>query len=235
MAEFCTDDELAYERSRARFESGVPFTLDETYCLAHLPLVDPAHPRGMARKEGTYYEHGQHPRVYSLVLPVPQEALDGSPSYRQLEAELRDEPFASKIAWPLVEQRRHKLHATICGSLSTGERPEISPEIRQQLSGLGPVAVEVRGLFSGNVNRGRLYLRVYPERWAGANGFHLIQRAMRHSTTDLYVVGIWNLVDDLNAVEAQALRRTVERWCIVRSYSSRWNASGCWERAMISC
>src|SRR3954454_7041839 len=109
---------VARASSRAR-----QFTLDETYCLAHLPLVDPAHPRGMARKEGTYYEHGQHPRVYSLVLPVPQEALDGSPSYRQLEAELRDEPFASKIAWPLVEQRRHKLHATICGSCPRASVP----------------------------------------------------------------------------------------------------------------
>jgi len=83
---------VARASSRAR-----QFTLDETYCLAHLPLVNPAHPRGMARKEGTYYEHGQHRRVYSLVPPVPQEALDGSRSYRQLEAELRDEPFASKI------------------------------------------------------------------------------------------------------------------------------------------
>jgi hypothetical protein len=46
-----------------------------------------------------------------------------------------------KSMWPLVEQRRHNLHATICGSSSTGEPPEISPEIRQQLSGLGPVCL----------------------------------------------------------------------------------------------
>ena len=43
---------------------------------------------------------------------------------------------------------------------------------------LGPVSVELRGLFSGNVNLGRLYFRVYPEKRDGINMFHRIQQVL---------------------------------------------------------
>jgi hypothetical protein len=59
---------------------------------------------------------------------------------------------------------------------------------------------------------GRLYLRVYPERRDGANVFHQIQRTLDRRETDLYVVGVYNLTDDLNASEGNALREIVERW-----------------------
>src|SRR4051794_11778302 len=97
MAELCTDDELAYERSRTRFESGSPIHVGRDLLPRPSAPCKPRSPSRHGAEEGTYYEHGQHRRVYSLVPPVPQEALDGSRSYRQLEAELRDEPFASKI------------------------------------------------------------------------------------------------------------------------------------------
>ena len=72
---FCPDAELGYERSRTRFETGEGLALDETYRLAHLPLVAPGHPRVIESREGTSYVMGRHERVFSLVLPVLSDLL----------------------------------------------------------------------------------------------------------------------------------------------------------------
>ncbi|WP_248309525.1 hypothetical protein [Bosea sp. Tri-44] len=210
QAELIGDDELGYLRSRTAFVAGAGMALDDGYRLAHLPLIDPHHPKAIARKDGTHYENGRHPPIYSLVVPTLD--LPEASAYRELERELRQAPFAAKIAWDLVAQRQAKLHATVCGSLSVGAPPTIDQAARDALSRLGPVEMELRGLFSGNVNRGRLYLRLYPERRDGQNAFHLIQRALGRSTSDLYVVGIWNLNEDLDAAEAVALAAMLDRW-----------------------
>lgn len=208
--ELVGDEELAYLRSRTAFAPGAGMALDDGYRLAHLPLIDPGHPKAIARKDGTHYDNGRHPQIYSLV--VPTLGLTDAPAYRELEQELREVPFASKIAWDIVGRRQAKLHATVCGSLSVGVPPVIDPAAREALSRMGPVAMELRGLFSGNVNRGRLYLRLYPERRDGQNALHLLQRALGRPTSDLYVVGIWNLTDDLDEAEAAALAALVGRW-----------------------
>lgn len=208
--ELIGDENLAYLRSRTAFVAGAGMTLDDGYRLAHLPLIDPAHPKAVARKDGTHYDNGRHPPIYSLVVPTLD--LQEAPAYRELEQELRGAPFAGKIAWDIVSRRQAKLHATVCGSLSVGAPPAIDPAARDALSRLGPVEMELRGLFSGNVNRGRLYLRLYPERREGQNAMHLIQRALGRPTSDLYVVGIWNLNDDLDVAEAAALASLIERW-----------------------
>jgi hypothetical protein len=210
--ELCRDDELGYLRSRTRFRAGAGLALDETYRLAHLPLIAPGHPRVIRAREGTTYDMGRHARVFSLALPVAPEALESSEPYRELEQELRTAPFAHKIAWELLKQRRAKLHATVCGSLSVGEPPLIDEAQRRALAGLGPVEVELRGLFSGNVNVGRLYFRVYPERRNGMNLLRQIQRTLGRKETDLYVVGVYNFSDDLDAAEASALAGMIERW-----------------------
>jgi len=209
---FCADSELGYERSRTRFQAGEGLALDETYRLAHLPLVAPAHPRVIRTREGTSYDMGRHEPVFSLVLPVFADLLFQSPAYRELDREVRAAPFAGKIAWDVVERRRDKLHATICGSLSTGAPPLLDPQRLQELRGLGPVRVELRGLFSGSVNLGRLYLRAYPESRNGENVFRRIQRSLGCRETDLYVVGLYNMTDDLDAGEAAALASLIERW-----------------------
>jgi hypothetical protein len=116
-----------------------------------------------------------------------------------------------KIAWDLVERRRHRLHATLCGSLGHGDVvPAIAEAQRRALAALGPIGVRVRGLFSGNVNVGRLYLACYPERRDGTNMFHAIQRALGRPETDLYVIGVYNLIDDLDPSEARALAGIID-------------------------
>jgi len=213
MVQFCDDAELGYLGSRTRFAEGEGLRLDEAYRLAHLPLVAPRHPRLIARREGAGYEMGRHERVFSLVLPVRFEALHASPSYRELESEIANQNFTHKLAWHILDRRRDRLHMTICGRLAAGETPpSFEPRALRELQRLGPVSVELRGLFSGNVNLGRLYLRAYPERRHGANMFHRIQELLGRPQTDLYVVGLHNLVDDLDAAEAPALAALIERW-----------------------
>jgi hypothetical protein len=155
---------------------------------------------------------GRHERIFSLVLPVPPDVLDKSAPYQELECELRHSLFASKIAWDLLAKRRERLHATICGSLSKDVPYRISDDERAALRRLGPLRVELRGLFSGNINVGRLYLRVYPECRAGANSLRQVQRILGRPETDLFLVGLYNLTDHLEAIEAAALHDLIQRW-----------------------
>ena len=140
---------------------------------------------------------GRHGKALSLVLPVPD--VD-----HLLEPELKAAPFAGKIAWKIAERRRGKLHATLCGSPPTIDRAA--------LAAIGPITVEVRGLFSGNINHGRLYARVYPEKRDGENQLKRVQRLAGGRETGLYLVGLYNLTDDLDANEAAALAALIERW-----------------------
>ncbi len=193
----CDDDDLAYQASRTRFTPGAGFALDESYRLAHLPLVAPHHPRVIAARPGTTYEMGRHGKALSLVLPVPDVDY-------LLEPELKAAPFAAKVAWEVAERRRGKLHATLCGS-----PPAID---RAALAAIGPITVELRGLFSGNINHGRLYLRVYPEKRDGENQLKRVQRLAGGRETGLYLVGLYNFIDDLDPDEAAALAALIERW-----------------------
>jgi hypothetical protein len=209
---FCRDDEVGYLGSRTLVAPGEALRLDETYRVAHLPLVAPRDPRVVPQSEDGYYRMGRHDRTYSVVLPIPAEALFASAAYRALDAEMREAPFARKIAWPLLPRRRNRLHATLCSNLSIGKPPVIAGASLDALRRLGPIHVELRGPFSGNRNLGRLYLRVYPEHGASGNVCRAIQRALGRPETELYLVGLYNLVDDLDADETIALAELIERW-----------------------
>ena len=209
---FCDDAELGYLRSRTVFAVGDGLRFDEPYRLAHLPLVAPAHPGVIPRQEGRFYEMGRHPSVFSLVLPIDEAALAASQAFARLDDEMRRAPFAGKIAWDILPRRAGRLHATLCGTLSTGDAPVIDTAMREALSRIGPFQVELRGLFSGNVNRGRLYLRAYPEKRGGTNPFQAVQAAFGRQPGDLYLVGLYNLTDDLDAGETAALAALIERW-----------------------
>jgi len=210
---FCTDAALGYQRSRTRFVPGSGLSLDESYRLAHLPLIAPGHPDVIPVQEGKFYSNGRHPRVASLALPLPHDILFASPAFRALDAELNAAPFAPKLAWRLIETRREKLHATVCGALSVGDPAFVAgAELKGALARIAPFRVRLVGLFSGNVNLGRLYLRVYPQMRDGGNVIHQVQRALGRPPTDLYVAGLHNFIDHLDADEAAALERLIVRW-----------------------
>lgn len=211
-ATFCGDAELGYLRSRTIFAAGEGLRLDESYRLAHLPLVAPAHPGVIARQDGRSYKMGRHPSIFSAVLPIDGAALAASAAFAALDDEMRNAPFARKVSWDILPRRADRLHATLCGTLSTGNAPAIDDGLREALARIGPFQVELRGLFSGNVNRGRLYLRAYPQARDGANPFQAIQSAFGRQPGDLYLVGLYNLIDDLDAGEAEALAALIARW-----------------------
>ena len=149
----------------------------------------------------------------SLVLPVPGDALRQVLTSTGLESELEGSRLAPKIAWHILPRRQDRLHATLGGSLARGAAlPAIGAAQRTALAQVGHLTVELRGLFSGNVNLGRLYLRAYPEKRDGLNVFHRIQDIMGCGRTDLYVVGLYNLLDDLDSAEAAILAGMIERW-----------------------
>jgi hypothetical protein len=210
--DFCADNELGYVAQRTVFSPTQAFVLDPQYRLAHLPLVAPTHPKVIATKSGTPYVMGRHESVLSLVLPVPSILYD-APAFLALASELRAAPFAAKIAWQVLEPRRSRLHATLCGSLASGERlASADANRRATLARLGPLSIELRGLFSGSLNHGRLYLKTYPERRGGGNVLAHIQRSWGARVTDLYPVGLFNLVDDLDRTEAVALAWLIDQW-----------------------
>lgn len=199
---FAVDAEMPYATVRTRFSPGEGLRLDEPYRRAHLPLIAPEHPDVIA--DGGGYRMGVHAPGYSLVLPIDAEALAESPAYRDLEAALKAAPFAAKIAWDLLPKRAARLHATIAGNLEVtdGRLPE--PQ-RAALEGIPAIPYELRGLFSGNRNLGRLYLAVYPELWADEPAFAAVQRALDRAPNAMILMGQFNLVDHLDAREAAAL------------------------------
>lgn len=201
---FLDDAELGYRGARTPLAPGEGLALDARYRLAHLPLLVPDHPDAVARGEG--YAHGRRRTALSVVLPVPAEALEASPAYRELDAALRAAPFADKVAWDLLPRRRDRLHATLCG---VDDPPDAAALAR--LAALPTFAVELRGPFSGSLNRGRLYLRAYPERRDG-NPVHAVQAALGRPSADLHLVGIWNLLDHLDPAEAAALATLIDAW-----------------------
>jgi len=104
------------------------------------------------------------------------------------------------------------LRCRTCGGLGEGAPPAFDDAALRALRDIGPIEIELRGLFSGNVCVGRLYLRVYPESRAGANPLRLAQRALGRPETDLWLVGIYNLFDNLTAGEAQELKAILDEW-----------------------
>ena len=202
------DDTMGYSRNLTDFAEGKALRLDPSYRLAHLPLVNPIHIDCIPRVTGKPYDMGRHGRVHSLVLPIPQVLLEASPAFQALEAAIQASSFGKKIAWDIVEQRRGRLHATICGSLGEGENPLVLSALEKTQ----PLRVQIRGLFSGNVNVGRLYLMVYPEKHAAINDIQVIQAKLGRAVTDLYLVGVYNLTDHLTVQETADLAHLINRW-----------------------
>ena len=209
---FCNDSQLLYDDYQTEFAHGRGLRFDESYRLAHLPLIAPEHPRVIKTKPGTEYNCGIHDLVFSIVLPIYAERLYQSSEFKRLCDEVKLSGLSHKLSWTTFSKRKHKLHATVCGAISTESAPYIEQRKLQKLREIGPVSVKIRGLFSGNLNIGRLYLKVDPEQRDGENMLHVIQRVFDSAITHLYVVGLFNFKDELNVAETQELKRLLNRW-----------------------
>lgn len=210
---FCADGDLRYESSRHRFVPGEGFTLSEDYRLAHLPLIDPAHPKIIPAVPGKDYDRGYYatPR-HALAVHVATEILEASAVFRELDADLRTRAVAKKIAWATQAKRRDVLHATIAGPVDAPAADAYLRVGKAWLARSGNAAIRLGGPFVGNRNHGRIYLPVYPEKRDGADMYADLQRAIGARASGFYAIGLWHLADDLDAAEAASLAAWLDRW-----------------------
>lgn len=208
---FVPDADLDYERLATRFEPGAALVMDEAYRRAHLPLVAPHHPKVIGEDEARGYRMGRHATIWSLVVPVEWQSLAASPAFQLLHQAMLGGPLRGKIDWDSFEKRRDVLHATIVSDIARGAAPGISEHWRQAFRSTRPFQIALRGFFSGNINLGRLYLKLYPEQRRDGNPIHILQRSLGRPETGLYVVGLYNLTDDLNRDETNWLVDFVAR------------------------
>lgn len=208
---FVGDDDLGYMRQRAVFGPGSRLVLDEAYRSNQLPLLNPDHPRVIARPPGTETVLGRHAgRRLAVVAWIAPRTLEESVAYRDLVGTLRDSPVAAKIDWRMAEFRRDLLHATLWSRL---ELTMDVDEARQRLSlarGSGSIEIVIGGFWMGSAfNRGRIYLPLYPERRQEGDALALLQRRLGGRETGVYAVGLFNLVDDLDEAETAALAQVI--------------------------
>jgi hypothetical protein len=210
---FCADKDLRYAASRHRFVPDQGFALGEDYRLAHLPLIDPAHPRNIASVPGKDYVLGRYavPR-YALAAHVATEILDASPAFRALNAALKASPAGAKIAWATGEKRRDVLHATIAGPVDAATADSYFDAARDWQARTGGAAARLGGPFVGDRNHGRIYLPVYPEARGGIDMFADLQRAVGARVSGFYAIGVWHFADDLDAREAAHLSAWLDEW-----------------------
>jgi hypothetical protein len=104
---YCDDEMLAYRSAKRIFQPGEGIVFDEAYRLAHLPLVNAAHPAVISEVAGRDYRNGTYEKTrYALVMPIPAEVFLVSDGAHALELAMKSASFAPKIAWELCERRR---------------------------------------------------------------------------------------------------------------------------------
>ena len=210
---YCDDAALGYAAARRRFGRGEALRFDESYRLAHLPLVAPSHPAVLRFAAGADYRDGRYAAArYSLVVPVSARDLAASSAFQAMDAALQKSRFAHKIAFDLCEARAAKLHVTIGSGLAPSDLERHARAVATVLAGLGALRCKLLGPFLGSKNTGRIYFPAYPERRNGDDTFALVQDALGVRRTRLYLLGYYNLVDELDAAETSALQDIVDAW-----------------------
>jgi hypothetical protein len=211
MVAYCDEASLAYAAVRRRFAPGEALRFDESYRLAHLPLVAPSHPAVLRSVAGTDYQDGRYASErYSLVVPVSFRDLTASANFQAVDAALRKSSFADKIAFDLCERRVSKLHVTLASGLVRSQLEQHARAVARQVARLGALRFKLLGPFLGSKNTGRIYFPAYPENIDGQDVFGLIQDALGVRRTRLYVLGYYNLVEELDPEQTSALQRIVD-------------------------
>ena len=201
--------ELGYERIRRDLSAGGPLRLDESYRLAHLPLLAPAHPDAIASRPGTDYDRGRYTSARrSLVVPIPADRLEASPAFRALDHDVRQSRLAAKVAWTVMQARRSRLHATLANGIGPGPAADA---VAALLRAAGTIRSRLGGPLVGERNLGRIYLPLVPEVRDGGNPLRLVQELAGVTPTGLYLVGYYSLTDHLDAEETAALAAMLDR------------------------
>ena len=210
---YCNDEMLAYRSARRIIQPGEGTVFDDAYRLAHLPLVNPAHPAAIGEVAGRDYRNGTYEQArYALVMPISAEAFLRSDQAGVLELAMKSASFAPKIAWELCESRRSRLHATLAGGLPEADLDRVVVRVQQLLDETGSISVCLKGPFLGTRNTGRIYFPVYPQKVGSDDAFALLQDRIGISRTKLYLVGYYHLREELDPRETSELAELIDRW-----------------------
>jgi len=209
---YCDDEMLAYRSSRRIYQPGDCIVFDEGYRLAHLPLVNSAHPAVISESDGRDYRNGIYEKTrYALVVPIAADAFLASDEARALELAMKSASFAPKISWEMGERRRGRLHATLAGVPET-DIDRCVAKVQVLLDQIGPISVCLKGPFLGTRNTGRIYFPVYPQNIRGEDPFALVQRGLGAAPTKIYLVGYYHLRSELDAAETGELVELIDPW-----------------------
>jgi hypothetical protein len=210
---YCDEPMMAYQSARRVFRPDERVVFDEGYRLAHLPLVNPAHPAVINEISGRDYRNGTYEKPrYALVMPIPGDVFQQSDLVQALELAMKSAAFAPKIAWELCETRRSKLHATLASGLSEIDLDRCAAAVQHFLDRIGSISICLKGPFAGTRNTGRIYFPVYPQNIDGEDPFALVQKKIGVAPTRLYLVGYYHMRDELDPSETRELAGLLDRW-----------------------
>lgn len=215
---YCTDADLTYDRYRRMFVPGDRLDFDTRYRFAHLPLVAPGHRLALSqaptdRYPGLDYVDGRYARArYALTVPIAWATLARSAGFQAMEQTLRDGPLAPKISWAMTDRRRDLVHATLKAGFAAGELTAVADRLGRAVQAIGPINIQIKGPYVGQLNQGRIYLPLYPARVAGRDGLAQLQAAIGVPETGLYLAGLYHLTDPLDAAETAALAQLIGDW-----------------------
>ncbi len=202
---FYSMSELAYEKARHRFPPGEPLLFDESYRLAHLPLVAPDHPDLIPSKAGTDYCMGRYPTArYGLVVPVSWRDLFASPDFLALDQALKDASFGAKLNRHINDERLPNLHVTIAGGLAEAGIPASLRSITSVME-KAQFRYRLMGPLIGEKNLGRIYFPAVPEKLGDIDFFAELQAAVHRPQTGFYAMGYYHFTEELTPAEAQEL------------------------------
>ena len=148
----------------------------------------------------------------SIVLPIDYDVLVSDAKFLQMNDELQRASFNSKIAWPLCDQRKDKLHATLVSGLKSADAACHQTALIAATANLLPLSFEMKGLFLGKINTGRMYLPVYPQMVSAENFLSKIQIACGSRCSYFYAVDYYNFVEELDADATMELSALLSKW-----------------------
>lgn len=211
---YVEDNLLQYDKFSWRLGNEKILRFDDSYRMAHLPLISPKHSLCINQVNNFDYAYGSYgkPR-YSLIVPIDFETLKSSSAFTSCDTRLRDCSFAKKIDWNLVTKRKNKVHITIASGLLSDEANKILTTAARFVLSTGAIYFQVKGPYVGSKNTGRIYFPVYPENKNGKDVFASIQKAIGFPLTRFYAIGYYNLCDELDEVETTELRYFLNDWC----------------------
>jgi hypothetical protein len=210
---YCDDEMLGYRSERRLFQPGDRVVFDESYRLAHLPLVNAGHPAVISEIDGRDYRNGTYARArYALVMPISADAFLESDEAQALERAMKSARFAPKIAWEIGERRRLRLHATLAGVGPEMDLDRCVAAVQDLLDQIDPISVCLKGPFQGTRNTGRIYFPVYPQNIRGEDPFALVQESIGVALTKLYLVGYYHMREELDPTETGELAELLDQW-----------------------